>query len=1493
MIIVLLLGTLLVLQLPVVQTSIARFVTGKLQGAIDGRIEIGSVQIHPFNAVTVKDVCIIDDNPCPDRYGRGCGTIDTLARIGHISVTLSPRSLFSKGGIHLGRVDADDVLFQLAIEPGEEYSANITRIFRLGGSSDSTMPLDTLFSIHRLNVTNARYRMVSLTPNPYSREYGIDFLNLDASFNVKAHDIGLRGGRMCAVVDKLDMKEKCGYEVYDLSGSCQVGQGHANIRNLKMRDVYGSDLRLPKVDFNYEGNPTAWSNFLKDVELDVTFGQSHLVFASISAFSGSVFKDCPLQAEITGGRFKGPISNFRVTGLTFKGTECDVSGSVDCSISGIPSTQQMYFDGEVHDVKFTSNGLTKVLADLGMKADLSKLAKGTVFTANGGFTGFLKDLKGNLRLHSGIGSAKVDANVRNITVNDKPITFRADIAGTDFNLGRLLGTESLGPTTFTAKAGGVLGSKPAIRLEKMDIANLNALGYDYSDISLNGMMVGQAFQAMISSSDPNAFGTINANLDLSNKTGRIEAELTEVDLATLNIDKRGGRSVVSCYISAEQGLYSDQPAQIIINDLTLTNDSGVHVVGDILTQARVRDKTMTLILNSDAFDAKYHGTSNIGGLISDLREVTVNRYLPTVFAPGKEPTDTLSTNSCSFSAVFHETRGMLDFLLPGLSIDNDTAINVDLDGSGRLLGYISSPGIKYNNISAQGFDVSLGNLDESLGCTVSADRLGIGNLPFNKVALLADAISDRIGLSLNYESAEVLDGGSELYVDAAFTRDQRDSLVIDINTLPSQITIKGDTWEMSESLVRITSGMLDANGFELACEDQSISIDGGIRKNDSDTLSVHFRELDLSLLSEFLGEKIPTFSGILDGDVTLLSPLPSKMGLFAGLVVDGLTLNGIPAGDFLIDSDWDDKTRTIAFDILNTYDDRDALQVTGNFGTKSGILDATAVLDKLNANVASPFLGSILSELGGQLSGSVNAKGKINNLALSSDDLRLDGVCGRVKYTNVFYTLNGTVGITDNNTLTFNNIGVKDAYGGMGVLQGSLALGNFKSPRIDASLDMNRLKAIDIPGPESYIRVYGDLSVSGNGRVRGPFNALGIDGDVITAGSGLVNVPISASSAASEGDLLTFTKPPVEGEEEAETVQVVKRKSDGGIVLHARVRVSPEVIANVEIDKDTGHGLTAGGTADVVLDLNTAKQRLDLKGDYLIDKGKYLFNIPGILSKEFDIKEGSTIKFNGNILESALNINAVHNVKTSLGTLVADTTAIATRRNVECGLKIGGKLRSPEVSFSIDIPDLDPSAKVAVDAALNTTDKVQKQFVALLLFGTFIPEDNSGVVDGNNMIYSNVGEIVAGQVNSILQKLDIPVDIGLGYQQDNVGTDIFDVAVSTQLFNNRLIVGGSLGNRRYSTSKSVNGDIVGDLDIELKLDKSGDLRFKLFSHSADEYTSNLDFSQRNGFGFSYQKEFNKIGEFFRQLFMSRKRKSEEAIAEAGKKKEYTVIEIEE
>jgi hypothetical protein len=192
---------------------------------------------------------------------------------------------------------------------------------------------------------------------------------------------------------------------------------------------------------------------------------------------------------------------------------------------------------------------------------------------------------------------------------------------------------------------------------------------------------------------------------------------------------------------------------------------------------------------------------------------------------------------------------------------------------------------------------------------------------------------------------------------------------------------------------------------------------------------------------------------------------------------------------------------------------------------------------------------------------------------------------------------------------------------------------------------------------------------------------------------------------------------------------------------------------------------------------------------------------------------------------------------------------------VDCIIELDGKMMNPELNFKIDIPDLDPTTKIRVESALNNQGKIQKQFMALLVSGGFIPDEQSGIANNSSILYSNASEILSNQINMIFQQLGIPLDLGLNYQPGERGTNIFDVAVSTQLFNNRVVINGNIGNDPYGNN---NRDVIGNIDVEIKLDNPGNIRLDVFSHAEDQYSSYNDNnnSQRSGVGIVYQREFN-------------------------------------
>ena len=59
----LLIAAILLLQIPAVQTGIAKRALASIQDKIDGKIQVGSLRIEPFNTIIVTDALLTDDNP--------------------------------------------------------------------------------------------------------------------------------------------------------------------------------------------------------------------------------------------------------------------------------------------------------------------------------------------------------------------------------------------------------------------------------------------------------------------------------------------------------------------------------------------------------------------------------------------------------------------------------------------------------------------------------------------------------------------------------------------------------------------------------------------------------------------------------------------------------------------------------------------------------------------------------------------------------------------------------------------------------------------------------------------------------------------------------------------------------------------------------------------------------------------------------------------------------------------------------------------------------------------------------------------------------------------------------------------------------------------------------------------------------------------------------------------------------------------------------------
>lgn len=1473
LLVVLIMAASLAVQTPAVQSRLANRAIESLKGAMDGRIQYGEMTVMPSGALLIRDLLIVDGKPyTEDEFCRGWAPVDTVFRARTLTATFSLPSIFKPGSIHVGRVSIDGGLFHLTTEPsGERKITNIQRVLGLKKSGGAKkQQRGELFTVSKVRLSNFRFRLSNF--NRKKQDYpecSINYDDLDIRLSLEGHGVRMADGRVTATLDRLQFSEKSGYRMHKLSARCSVGPGKAIISDIHLTDPW-SDTKVKYYSMTYE-NGKAFKKYNSQVlmEGEIDSGTS-LGLHTLACFAAGAFKNSTTRLDIDGGHVKGYVNDLSIDGLKFTDPDSRVSvAELDCSFTGLPKASDMMTSVSIRKLRFTPHGMEKFIRGIA-SARVSipgNIGRGQHFSLDLKAGGPVNRLKANLSLASEAGRTRAGADIRNIADKHRQTSINGHIVTSELDLGALLGKESLGKCTLYAEAGASLGKGlPELRLDSLRVDRLDALGYSFRDISARGSLIDSTAKLNFVSTDPNFKLHFEAATDLPmsrhDASFSLDGKAELIDLNALAIDTRTSTSRTSFDIRGKvdrEGAVLD--GLLGIRDIRLENGDGEKSIGDIILKAYTLRGEQCFKFDSPFADLFLSGTGSFTQFIEDIQKVSLRRSLPSLYA---ERLPDSGNGRYDLEVLFHDSRQLLSFAVPGLYIADSTRASMTISPGGELVGSLSSGRIAFGTTYLKEVDLQLDNLDGCLNATVTGEEFKSGKFDIRQPDINVSAENDAVALAARFSAFSDVGGAGELYAGGEFYRDSTNALVIKAHPLNSYISAGGGVWDIGESDIVLRGNDLYVRDFRISNGSQFISIDGGVSQDRSDTLTLKLSGIDLSQIDELLPQSYG-IRGTANGSALLTSQAGRAKGMLADLKLDSLRIGEAKAGSLQLAAILEDQSEDIDIYLRNELDGRNALYAAGMYFLDDGRMDLSAELDRLPLATAGPFLSTIFSEMDGSISGGLHIQGQLDNLSATSSNLRLNDAYLRLAYTEVPYTLSGPLRM-EGNGLYFDFLHLRDDADGSGEISGALFINGLDSYRLDADISFNSLKLMDSGEREN--GVYGKLKASGKASVKGPLNALSVNAVASTSGDGNLHLPLSGSTSVAKSDLLTFTEPARRSDPYEEMVAgySAQRKNASDLDIQLNLTAHPGVKAYAEIDKSAGNVASFSGEGNINLHLRPAKAVFDINGDFNIREGNYQFVIPGILSKDFSIEDGSSIKFGGAIADTELDINVLYTLRTSLNSLIASSSSsVSTKRQVECGIAVSDRLRNPQISFSINVPDLDPTTKAQVDGALSTDDKVQKQFMALLLMGSFIPDESSGVVNGSEILVSNVTELMSNQLNSILQKLEIPVDVGIGYQGAYQGTNMFDVAISTQLFNNRVIVGGSVANRKYNNTAS-SGDMVGDLDIQIKLDDEGRFRLNLFSHSADEYTSYLDLSQRNGVGVSYQKEYGAFKEFWRSLF---------------------------
>ena len=153
--------------------------------------------------------------------------------------------------------------------------------------------------------------------------------------------------------------------------------------------------------------------------------------------------------------------------------------------------------------------------------------------------------------------------------------------------------------------------------------------------------------------------------------------------------------------------------------------------------------------------------------------------------------------------------------------------------------------------------------------------------------------------------------------------------------------------------------------------------------------------------------------------------------------------------------------------------------------------------------------------------------------------------------------------------------------------------------------------------------------------------------------------------------------------------------------------------------------------------------------------------------------------------------------------------------------------------------------------------------LSLLVLGKFYASGVNSNLMGSTA--STVGELFSNQFSNWLSQISNDFDVGFNYRPgDQISNDEVELALSTQMFNNRVSINGNIANNSSLKMNANNNGLVGDADVNVKLTRNGKLQLKAYNHA----NNNLIYETSpytQGVGVSYREDFNDFNELWKKL----------------------------
>lgn len=1469
-----------ILRNPYAQTYLARIVAIHLSEYLHTNVRIEKLRVSAFLNIEAERMEINDLQNKP------------LIHFKKLYVSSNLFKLFDQA-IDLNKMEIDSANVFMRHYKGKD-KFNITNLLnRLFGNysfAPDSVRMDKkpfLLKIDQVDIKNSRF-VYQIEDEIKSPGFGIDLYDLDIqNIDASLKDVFMLKDSIHLLLEHICVTEKSGFQLNHLEGDLTLF-GSGMQFNATLLETPYSKMEF-NLNFSYP-NWQAYTHFVDDINLEAEIFAGRLNTIDFSFFAPDLQKmNNPFRLS---GKFNGPIRNLRARNIVLSyGNETEFEGNIQ--MTGLPKIYETFISLKVKNFSTSVNDIQKLNMSGGYR--LNKLPDllftfGTI-KVKGNFTGFYNDFVSNASFNTKIGGLTTDIQFSN-NPNRNIIEYRGDFQARKFNLGQFLkNTEYFGKLDFDLKVKG-----EGLDLENLyanvegGINNFEYKGKKLEDIAIKGLFQERQFTGDISINDKLIKADFQGHIKFDSLVPIFDfnLKLDHTHLALLGILPIDSSAVVSSNINLN---FSGNTLDNIRGEIRL-DTTQLFYKNELYSMNAFRVKTTSawnadrsIRLSSDFVDGEISGDF----LLSELKSTAqyfMHKYVPNLISTNESGINSYSKN-IYWDFRFKELSEILPLFHKPLQISNNSQWVGSFDtDKNKLKSLLSLQNASYKGLKFNNLQLKIYNSNDALNTDLAIEslifkeetendtlQLGVDNLRFSSIAK-----EDSILFLINWKNKfkTIKNKG-----DIAGILNLSNDSIVDLKFSKADLIINDSTWNIypqNHLILKKNQLIFEKMGFYSGS--QQVELTGSLDEKSEQAFNIDFNNFDISNFDILTNYRGLDLDGLIEGDMQFIRT-KKNLDFLANLQVKNLKINKEIIGDINLKSKRNlDKSIFLNAEIVKILENKD-IQKTLVFeglyfpDRDENALDFSLFINHLPAQVVSPLLYQWVENLEGSASGNVFIKGSLEKPDVSGN-IKLEKLGFRIIYLNTSYILTANA-VIDNSFIDLRDAELRDERNNPALVYGGLYHNHLKDFTLDISLWPQNFMGLNThKGMNSLY--YGKAFVSGSVDISGHFNeAVELDMNLVANRGSDIVIPINLTADVSNNEFITFISYQDTSLKKFEKKQI---RELSGFSLNMDLSLTPNAKVEIILPGDLGN-IQGIGTGDLNLNLNRAGD-FTMAGDYRINKGTFLFTIKNVYKKRFDLVDGGTIAWGGDPYAGELNMKAIYHVRASLNTLGSEQdTTFRSRVPIDCVIKLNDLILNPTVKFGFEFPNSPEEVRQLVFSQIDTTNEAEmsQQMLSLLVLNSFSFSSATGNYDLASNVSGSSLQLVASQLGNWLSQINNNLDVGINYRPGGAITnEEVEVALSTQLFNERITVDGNFGYQNINNiSNSNTSNIVGDINVEVKITKDGRFRLKAFNrtNTADLFDNIAPYTQ--GVGVFYRKEFN----FFKDLFL--RKKEEEKIDEDSEK----------